>query len=63
MNIPIIMEILLQEQATTLYILYKMIQNKFQLVWDKSLVGALRMVIWVYYKISNKIAKALIKAN
>lgn len=40
-----------------------MIQNKFQLVWDKSLVGALRMVILLYYKVSNKIAKALIKAN
>ena len=45
MNILIITEILLQEQATTLCILYKMIQNKFQLVWDKSLVGALRMAI------------------
>ena len=31
MNIPIIMENLLQEPAITLYILCKTIQNKFQL--------------------------------
>jgi len=45
MNIQIIMENSQQEQATTLYILYKMIQNKFQLAWDKSLVGVLRLAI------------------
>ena len=45
MNIPIIMENLLQEPAITLYILCKMIQNKFQLAWDKCQVGALRLAI------------------
>ena len=45
MNIPIIMENLLQEPAITLYILCKTIQNKFQLAWDKCQVGALRLAI------------------
>ena len=63
MNIPIIMENLLQEPAITLYILCKTIQNKFQLAWDKCQVGVLKLVLWINHKINNKIAKFLIKAN
>lgn len=63
MNIAIITETLLQEQAITPYILCKIFQSKFQFLWDKFQVGLLTSAFRICHQLNNKIVNFPTKAN